>query len=494
VPSIRRTLRLAPAALAASAAAPARAAPPSAEDFKVTYYLTDEDGERDRKLTQQDMQQFWNRARCECGQKIRAEITLAKATAIDSVQLQTFVGPNCPDGQLGNTTQYRPCALLDTSFPQTFSTTRSFEFEPVWLAAGVAPGSPQAIDMAIPDATCDSGQGSAGIWMCAENGQQAQCQPEEFFLTDTDNLNVSDGQTKAGIAYDFTAPVAPPTSFSVAAGDGAVEISWDLDAYGDLAGFRVLCALEDGSPVPGKGIDPPAPTDINLGNIYYTADQLCPDGPFGTAGGTGGGTGTGTGTTTGAGTGTGAGTTTGAGTGTGTGTATSTGTGAGTGTGTATGTGTGAGTGTGTGAASGSTTGAASGSTTGAASGSTTGGAGTTTGADLGSLGTLDYAYVCTGHIAATSSSARVEGLENGRTYQFLVVAYDKFGNPVPASGILTAAPAATNDLWDACQDPAYGGICGERGFCHCRAGRPAPAPALLLVAGLGLAARRRRQ
>ncbi|RMG93535.1 MAG: hypothetical protein D6705_18510, partial [Deltaproteobacteria bacterium] len=259
----------------------ATAAPPSADDFQVTYYLTDEEGNRDRKLTLQDMQQFWNRARCECKQKIRVEITMRAMQAIDPVQLQTFVGPNCDIAQLGNTSQYLPCVLLDTSFPMAFSTTRSFEFEPIWLAAGVEPGSPQSIDEARPAGSCDTGQGAAGIWMCAENGQQAQCQQEEFFLTDTENLNVPEGQTKAGIAYDFTAPVAPPTSFDIKTGDGAVEISWQLDATGDISGFRVLCAHESGAPVEGKGIDPPSPTAINLGNVYYTAEHLCPDGPFG---------------------------------------------------------------------------------------------------------------------------------------------------------------------------------------------------------------------
>jgi hypothetical protein len=104
----------------------------------------------------------------------------------------------------------------------------------------------------------------------------------------------------------------------------------------------------------------------------------------------------------------------------------------------------------------------------------------------------MDWAYVCSGFMAPASSSGRISGLENGVEYQVLVVAYDRSGNPVPASDVLTATPRETTDLWEQCEQ--QGGICGEGGFCNCRATHGTPdddAAWLLLLALFGL--RRRR-
>ncbi len=96
----------------------------------------------------------------------------------------------------------------------------------------------------------------------------------------------------------------------------------------------------------------------------------------------------------------------------------------------------------------------------------------------------LDWSYVCTDHLGFNTKSARIEGLENGRRYNFLLVAYDKAGNPVPATELVTAAPVNTRDLWEQCH--AEGDVCGESGFCNV-AGRSDRLLALGALLGLGL-------
>jgi MYXO-CTERM domain-containing protein len=382
----------------------ARAEPPSADQFLIYYYMTDENGKKGRRLTFQDMTQFVNRARCECNQKVIAEIQLKKgSTQIDQVQLQTFVGLRCDEAQAVFNPQLRQCLRLSVGFPNAFADRESFAIDPVWFAGGVALGADgkvanQDFPDAQPDGSCYAGQGASGIWMCAENGMQAQCQQDEFFITDTHNSNIPMDKTAAGLAYDFQPPVAPPSEFKIIPGDRAVEVSWDLESYGDIEGFRILCAHADGTPVAGKGASRRDPTAENIGDIYFTKDSLCPDGPFGES--SGGGTG-GSGSTSGGG-----------------------------------------GTGTGTGGA-----------------------------LPASGIASLDYDYICSGHLPKTTTRARIDGLVNGETFHFLVVAYDLFGNPVAASGVLEAAPEATNDLWDQCQLPEFDGVCGERGFCHCSTG-----------------------
>ncbi|MBL4688985.1 MAG: hypothetical protein JKY37_30620 [Nannocystaceae bacterium] len=54
----------------------ARAVPPAASDFQIRYFVTDENGDRGRAMTSQDLTQFFGRARCECAQLIEAQITL----------------------------------------------------------------------------------------------------------------------------------------------------------------------------------------------------------------------------------------------------------------------------------------------------------------------------------------------------------------------------------------------------------------------------------
>lgn len=96
----------------------------------------------------------------------------------------------------------------------------------------------------------------------------------------------------------------------------------------------------------------------------------------------------------------------------------------------------------------------------------------------------LDWSYVCTPHLGFNTTSTRIEGLENGKRYNFLLVAYDKAGNPGRTTELVTAVPVNTRDLWEQCH--AEGDVCGESGFCNV-AGRSDRLLALGALLGLGL-------
>jgi cysteine-rich repeat protein len=107
----------------------------------------------------------------------------------------------------------------------------------------------------------------------------------------------------------------------------------------------------------------------------------------------------------------------------------------------------------------------------------------------------MDWAYVCTPHLSQQTRTTRIEGLENGKRYNFMLVTYDRNGNPRPFTKVVEAIPLDTRDLWEQCK--AQGDVCGDSGFCNV-AGRSDNLLALggLLGLGLGLGGllRRRRK
>ncbi|MEM6993248.1 MAG: hypothetical protein AAF721_22235, partial [Myxococcota bacterium] len=285
----RLTRRVALGLLGAAAmlapGAVAWAVPPTAADFQIRYYTTDENGERGRVMTLQDLQQFVGQARCECNQLIEAVITLTSTSgqAFDQQQIRTFAGSNCAAGQLGNTSQNNPCVQLDSQLPNFYTKAPSFKFPAIWLSSGVS-GSTQSIGDAVPERSCNSGAGEGGIWICVENQMQTDCQPEEFIIQGTQNINVPQTMTgmmaSGAMAYDYDAPLTVPTNFQVSEGDGAIRVSWDQQTTSDINGYRILCADADDNPVDGKGIDTPSVTAENQGTVYFTPENLCPGGPF----------------------------------------------------------------------------------------------------------------------------------------------------------------------------------------------------------------------
>ncbi len=93
-------------------------------------------------------------------------------------------------------------------------------------------------------------------------------------------------------------------------------------------------------------------------------------------------------------------------------------------------------------------------------------------GADGGAfttIGNSDFAksmnpdFTCTGEIkpGAGTLSARIDGLTDGHTYQFVILAIDAYGNPT-ASDVILGTPQPTEDLYKRYRDE--GG--GATGFC----------------------------
>jgi hypothetical protein len=61
---------------------------------------------------------------------------------------------------------------------------------------------------------------------------------------------------------------------------------------------------------------------------------------------------------------------------------------------------------------------------------------------------TINPDYICSNKIQSNQTSARIEGLINGKQYQFAVIAINDYSN-ASASDVLTASPQPTEDLWE---------------------------------------------
>lgn len=466
--------------------------PPTADDFQILYFTVDydEDGEprRRRQMTQTDLDgTFANLARCECGQEILARIVL-KPGSYPADSIRTYVGNRCDEAQGTPNLQTRPCVKIYDALPQAYRNGANLYFHPIWLARGID-GTQQDVSNATAHGTCAGGRGDAGVWICAESNGQPDCQADEFIIKGDRNENVQDGGS-AALSYSLDPPLALPSNVHVESGDQAIIARWTHEAPDPAGGFRVLCSDANGNPVPGKGFSLNSITGINLGTTYFTEGNLCPDGPFTevrqreldpgelppdpdpepdtgdtdtdgdrdpTAGFDGwpdpvsymttGGTDEGF-----------------------TGTTGDTGTTGGTSTGTGTGTGD---------------------------TETSTGGEATASAAAVSALESLDWAYSCTDHLPFNTNSARISGLENGQQYHFLLVAYNRAGNPIAASEVMTGVPRDTIDLWEQCE--IHGEVCGDGGYCACSTETVRPLGALMSLLGLlfgagGVLYRRRRR
>ncbi len=259
---------------------PAVANPPAGTDFQIQYWVTDEEGNRGRQMTANDLRGYVNKARCECGQAVSARVRLQATGTLSSVPVRTFVGNRCSDGETGLNRQARPCALAIDDFSNTYTRNIDFEFNPLWLASGLAGDSPRNLADAVANAGCDTQTGDGGIWICVENLDQTDCQPEEFVVSGQQTfVTDADGNTPP-LTFDFLPPTINATNFRAQGGDGSVVIRWDNTTTTDIQGYRALCANADGTPVDGKGFTLSSVEAQNNGTIYFTAENLCPDGPF----------------------------------------------------------------------------------------------------------------------------------------------------------------------------------------------------------------------
>ncbi|MEZ4383260.1 MAG: hypothetical protein R3A79_18170 [Nannocystaceae bacterium] len=486
----RTLLTAATAALLCLAAAPAKAqspdsgssAAPGADAFDIRYYVTDGEGNRVRQMTKNDMQYFVNQARCECGQKIDSQVRILNTgTTYAQILIDGFIGTQCATAETSFNPQFKRCTKFSSTQTNNYVSGQGVAFAPIWLVSGIVEageGTNDELrhpDLATPASTCSGPTGEGGIWLCGQSDSVAGCQAEEFFIQGATNKNYPEGESSKGITADFQPPQSLPLASSIDAsvGDSAVVVTWTLPTGGtDAYGFRVLCEEADtGLPgVEGVAADPGIAAN-SYGTIYYTKENLCPDGPFWEPDGwddsTTGGTDT-DGTTT-------DGTTT-------DGTTTDTDTTDGTTTDGTTTDGT---------TTDGTTT---DGTTTDGTTTDTDTTDGTTTGgSDSGvcpedrpasGVCSLKWDYICSEHLAKNTNSTRIKGLENGKKYNFLLVAYDQSGNPISVGKIDNIEPVQTNDLWEQCEED--GDVCGRAGFCDVDPERSAGG-GLALLAGLVL-------
>ncbi|HEY5283888.1 MAG TPA: MXAN_2562 family outer membrane beta-barrel protein, partial [Polyangia bacterium] len=111
-----------------------------------------------------------------------------------------------------------------------------------------------------------------------------------------------------------------------------------------------------------------------------------------------------------------------------------------------------------------------------------------------GAFSDLDKKYLCSGLLPPTTTSYRIEGLQNGITYGVGVAAIDKFGNisAIYPADVHYAEPIPTVDFYSEYRN--VGGT-AQGGFCNLASqhGRPGMATILCLV-GVGLLLGVRRQ
>jgi hypothetical protein len=75
---------------------------------------------------------------------------------------------------------------------------------------------------------------------------------------------------------------------------------------------------------------------------------------------------------------------------------------------------------------------------------------GTTTGVPVsGDLASLDPAFLCSGILGPSTSSARIATLQNGVTYYVAVVAVDKSGNASEIVSMESGTPQEVLDFWE---------------------------------------------
>jgi MYXO-CTERM domain-containing protein len=263
---------------AALSPALAAAAPPPAEAFDIRYQITGPDGALVREMDEADRYSFTNRARCECGQQIAAEIRVQPEASFDQgLMIDAMVGTQCASAEQDPLGQFKRCGMLKSSPLVDYVKGVVAEFHPIFLASGITPGSvnrnPADPAIVAAAASCDS-QGESGVWICTQTNSIGGCQSEEFIIGD-----VLKNDQAPQVRYDFAPPISMPTDLSVEAGDGSVMVSWELEQIGDIAGFRVLCEEADGGAPVGLGIAAP---DLNATtrDHYFNAHNLCGDQPF----------------------------------------------------------------------------------------------------------------------------------------------------------------------------------------------------------------------
>ncbi len=404
--------------------------PITADLLDITYSTVDPETDESRSLTGIDRALYLNRARCDCGQPLRAEVRLRPAldrNELDYTKLiQTFLGTHCDTAEVDPLGEFRRCAMLASGTLPWYDARPLDDFHPLFLASGVALSSGEirgANEETMLEFGCgDRFQGEGGLWLCAQTNASSGCQPDEFIVKPDDPGTPG---SPPSLHYDFSAPTLMPTQLTAVIADRGVQLRWDARP-GDINGYRVLCERADGTPAGGQAFDPPGAISEADGKHYYNAHNLCGDQPYLTYQTAQPPAGDGT----------------------------------------------------------------CGDGVRDPGEACDDGDDNDDSGlcrtdcslAVSAELHALDWAYLCSDHIEYNERSANIYGLENGVDYNFVLVAYDAAGNPRATPIVARAAP-------DGAFDPLPGAP--PASDCDCRSDADPPWSLALLLA-LGLRRRRR--
>lgn len=253
---------------------------PAAERYDVRYDVLDANGTPIRAMTESDNLHFLNRARCECGQQFGTRVRLKTGygeTYDNSQLIKAFIGQICSAAEVTPLGQFRPCALLASATVQSYYAGFDVAVHPVWMQNGVELSDSPVRDPAeaVAAGSC-SGSGRAGVWMCSPNVNGVSgCQQDEFSL-----LGDEDQDGPKLLSYDFDPPTAAPRSASVEPYSGGALLEWQTDEPGDISGYRVLCAESGTGAPPVRTMEPPDIVAEANGEHYFNAQNVCGGQPF----------------------------------------------------------------------------------------------------------------------------------------------------------------------------------------------------------------------
>ncbi|WP_143140984.1 hypothetical protein [Nannocystis exedens] len=235
-------------------------------DVRVRYAILDEQGERLRTLDGEDVERFVNRARCECGTPIQAELQTEGAVGSAERTILGLLGNRCA-GREAAEGRHGLCSLLFEEPAAAFRAGFSALFHPAFLGSYVASTQREAGSSYTALARGCEGEGEGGVWVCDPQADGAEgCQADDF---------VYDAEAAGELLrYDFEPPYELPYDLRAEPRWGGVQLRWSLPDSQDIAGFRVLCETEWQY---SAELEFPAPARDAAadGTTYYTVDSVC---------------------------------------------------------------------------------------------------------------------------------------------------------------------------------------------------------------------------
>ncbi|MDC0721222.1 hypothetical protein [Nannocystis bainbridge] len=236
-------------------------------DARVRYAILDEDGAALRTLDDADRQGLLNRARCECGAPIQAEVSTVGGAGDPTRTIFGFVGNRC-DSREAAEGRNGLCSILLEEPVAKFRTGFTALFHPAFLGSYVESAQRRADSPYTTLARGCEGEGEGGVWLCdpAANGVTG-CQAEDF---------VYDPETaESGVLrYDFEPPHQLPHGLRAEPRADGVLLRWELPDARDIAGFRVLCET-DWQYSAELEFPAPARDAVADGTGWYTVASVC---------------------------------------------------------------------------------------------------------------------------------------------------------------------------------------------------------------------------